>query len=500
MGALWPGFCRCWYQSAHYAADYPRAWEIDTAFDPRKANQSGSDEEDDGSSAEEEANVQAVPTQVGKDRRSAGFEDFLQFLELGCGGSPLQGYPAVIVILSSIPPSVGIDPLPTCYHSINTGFDVPQILLHSDSGVPASPFFSSFWAAVDGRALSALDRTAASAAFLSSLLECTIFMVQRVRNAREKAGNSGYGVDAEMELVRAQYSRVWEECTSRKLRVEEKVAGELVAKSLVRLNEIDSGICVPLPCCEELKQILSGVGLFDAAWGAFMPGMTVPFDSADSPNRQFLFSLLKAFRTVFVGGSHPLSVVDELFQRIVGGVLEQSRASLLSRTHDEDNHRILDVLLDLISTFGDDLFTGVDQAEVGMLISDNPSLYSYLVFVKALDRIILEHSSKILSLSSRLLTTYLSCRNNPTVTLELWRSLLESLPSQLIYTVLPYLLDAAERHTLPHHLKPAQNEFDKSISAIFSDAIGSANPDALPLLLRVIRYSGGLKYLNVLGV
>jgi hypothetical protein len=107
-GALLLGYYRCRYQSAHYVVDYPRAWETDTAFDPRKANQSGSDEEDDGSSAEEEANVQAVPTLVVKDRRSAGFADFLQFLELGCGGSPLQGYPAVIVILSSIPPSVGI--------------------------------------------------------------------------------------------------------------------------------------------------------------------------------------------------------------------------------------------------------------------------------------------------------------------------------------------------------------------------------------------------------
>ena len=66
--------------------------------------------------------------------------------------------------------------------------------------------------------------------------------------------------------------------------------------------------------------------------------------------------------------------------------------------------------------------------------------------------------------------------------------------------MLPYLLDAAEQHTLPHHLKPAQNEFDRSISAIFSDAMGAANPDALPLLLRVIRYSGRLKYLNALGV
>ena len=183
----------------------------------------------------------------------------MQFLELGCGGSPSQGYPAVIVILSSIPPSVGIHPPPSYCHFVNPCVNVLQILLYSDSGVPAGPFFSSFWAAVDGRALSALDRTAASAAFLGSLLECTAFVVRRVRNAREKAGNSGYSEDAEKELVRTQYSRVWEECTSRKLRVEEKVAGELVAKSLVRLNEIDEGIrVVPLALCEMLKQISSG--------------------------------------------------------------------------------------------------------------------------------------------------------------------------------------------------------------------------------------------------
>jgi hypothetical protein len=68
--------------------------------------------------------------------------------------------------------------------------------------------------------------------------------VRRVRNSREKVPNSGYGEDAEKELVRAQYSRVWEECTSRRLRVEERVAGELVANSLVKLGEIDTGIHV----------------------------------------------------------------------------------------------------------------------------------------------------------------------------------------------------------------------------------------------------------------
>jgi hypothetical protein len=66
--------------------------------------------------------------------------------------------------------------------------------------------------------------------------------------------------------------------------------------------------------------------------------------------------------------------------------------------------------------------------------------------------------------------------------------------------VLPFLLEAAERHALPDHLKPTQNEFDKSIGVMFSDAAGFANADALPLLLRVIRYSGALNYPNVLSV
>lgn len=98
----------------------------------------------------------------------------------------------------------------------------------------------------------------------------------------------------------------------------------------------------------------------------------------------------------------------------------------------------------------------------------------------------------MLSISPKLLTTYLSRRGDKEVTLKLWRTLLESLPTQPVYVVLPLLLDAAEKGALPEHLKPSQQEFDKSISAIFADAMASANADALPLLLRVIRYSGAL--------
>ena len=111
-----------------------------------------------------------------------------------------------------------------------------------------------------------------------------------------------------------------------------------------------------------------------------MPWMAVPSDSTDAPktNTQFLFPSLKSFRTVFVVGSHPRLVVDELFRRIMDGVLEQSRDALLARTLNEDNRRILDILLDLISTFGDNLFTGVGQAEV---VSYSPSCHLHLPFV-----------------------------------------------------------------------------------------------------------------------
>jgi hypothetical protein len=111
-----------------------------------------------------------------------------------------------------------------------------------------------------------------------------------------------------------------------------------------------------------------------------------------------------------------------------------------------------------------------------------------------------EHANRILSVSPKLLTTYLSRRADQVVTLELWRAVLGSLLSQPIYTALPPLLDEAERRALPDYLKPTQQEFDGSISVIFSDALGSTNPNALPLLLRVIRCSGALKYRVVSSV
>lgn len=34
------------------------------------------------------------------------YREFLQFLQLGCYGSPIQGYPVIVVVLSTIPTEV----------------------------------------------------------------------------------------------------------------------------------------------------------------------------------------------------------------------------------------------------------------------------------------------------------------------------------------------------------------------------------------------------------
>ena len=38
--------------------------------------------------------------------QSNAYRELLQFLQLGCFGTPEQGYPAIVIVLSTIPPSV----------------------------------------------------------------------------------------------------------------------------------------------------------------------------------------------------------------------------------------------------------------------------------------------------------------------------------------------------------------------------------------------------------
>lgn len=68
--------------------EYPRCWELDARFRP----------DADQSDCESDADSGLPP--------SIAYKEFLRFLELGCRGSPRQGYPALVIVLSTIPHSV----------------------------------------------------------------------------------------------------------------------------------------------------------------------------------------------------------------------------------------------------------------------------------------------------------------------------------------------------------------------------------------------------------
>lgn len=125
----------------------------------------------------------------------------------------------------------------------------------SSSGTASSldEFFTSFWAAIDARALSSLDRIPASTAFLSSFLECTAFLSRRIRNSPVEVAQSViFAKEAPLvdiitrlsQVVKEQYGRISEEIASRHLKVDYEKAGKLISDNLTSLEQIDQGISV----------------------------------------------------------------------------------------------------------------------------------------------------------------------------------------------------------------------------------------------------------------
>jgi hypothetical protein len=80
-----------------FLKEFPNAWGIEASY---------RDDDEDDESEEEYPN--GDETKIAPPGRPTAFQAFLQFLELGCGGAPVQGYPTVIIILSTIPSSVSM--------------------------------------------------------------------------------------------------------------------------------------------------------------------------------------------------------------------------------------------------------------------------------------------------------------------------------------------------------------------------------------------------------
>jgi hypothetical protein len=84
----------------HNSPEFPQSWTLD---DNKKDDEEDSDY---GPEAESDSELRHVTKTITPQKQpSQAYLEFLRFLQLGCS-SPLQGYPTVVIIISTIPSSV----------------------------------------------------------------------------------------------------------------------------------------------------------------------------------------------------------------------------------------------------------------------------------------------------------------------------------------------------------------------------------------------------------
>ncbi|KAI0036224.1 hypothetical protein K488DRAFT_41686 [Vararia minispora EC-137] len=422
VAVLWSAFCEPDVQVRGamltpwltFLKEFPSAWELEAAYrgDEGEDGEEGSEHEhEDASDEPKERIVSSEP--------SLAFRMFLQFLELGCNGSPLQSYPTILIILSTVPSWV-YDP---------------------SAPYPYASFLGSFWAAVDGQALSsAFEMQQIAAAFLSALLECTALLARRLRTGVLVHGESGDS--AAHALVREQYTRVWEEVSTGRLRVDPVQGATIVAKGLAALEADDAGC-------------------FNEAWDALAPALAA---DVRAPGLQFA----KTFHEAFADGTRPRAKADELVRSITASILASARDVLAQDTEGEVLEGRVDALLNLLETFGEALF---EDAQLAQDLHDTISNNFY----------------KLAGVSPQVLATYLTLGPDA----QLWHNLLSAISSRpaLAYTALPPLLEAAERGAFPKDLRPEGQALDGAVARLFEDTEEGRNAKALSLILRIVQHN-----------
>ncbi|VDB92351.1 unnamed protein product [Peniophora sp. CBMAI 1063] len=273
-----------WRPWLTFLKEFPAAWELEAVDRHEHDRDHESDHEEEQSDEEDENSEEPRPITHGSPSATTApkaFSDFLQFLELGCAGAPVQGYPTILIILTTIPTSILAAPDPVAPY-------------------PAHALFASFWGALAGRALGMLDRAAANAAFLSALLECAAFVTRRLRNA---------GTDtASTTLLQDQYGSAWDALIEGRLKLQDDAAGDIFARGLASLALADES-------------------LFNVAWDVIAPRLTAQTE----PNGVAkALALLGASRATFASDTHARRAADGLLHSVASAALSRAREALAS--------------------------------------------------------------------------------------------------------------------------------------------------------------------------
>ena len=216
------------------------------------------------------------------------------------------------------------------------------------------------WDAIDSRSLSSLQRSAASAALLSSLVECVAFLVKRLCNEK----GEGDGIAAEdseavaQRIIEEQIGRIWDSLSSNRLKVEETTSSNLIAKLLGSLHGRE-GKCLNL----RLRRIMTcpHSALFATAWETIAQRMK---ESRDL-NPLLVATLLRSLRNQSMSKAALESSVISLARGIMNQSVEDVRNDFTSTEYNIRSTKGLPFLVDMLSTFREELFTDVEITKVG---------------------------------------------------------------------------------------------------------------------------------------
>ncbi|KAK2461029.1 hypothetical protein APHAL10511_006970 [Amanita phalloides] len=415
-----------WQPLLTFLREYPDSWVIDSdkEIEDEDLDEESSDDANEGQ-------VKSTPAMIS--RSSSAYREFLKFLESGCAGSPIQGYPTILIILSTIP-----------------------INMLLTSSIPFSDLFTAMWMAVDSRALSSLQRSAASAAFLSSLIDCVLFIAKRLCNGEnEKEASGRVFLSAEdpqttaVLIIEEQTGRIWNSLCSNQLKVEEKKSSNMLSKFLASLHS-------------------GGEALFPPTWETVAKRVKETRDLNPLLNSTFLESLHDQFSIKAASKTLVTSLIRDIVQQSV----EDIRSDLTNLN--VEMIRGLPFLVNMINTVQEGLFMDPDMIE-------------------AVDGLLNEHAFLLLEHSSPLIRAYLEFRGDKEQCVKVWQALLSAVarqPQKGLVLMTP-VLTAAQNGHLPPYLRPRDNELDSLISKWVDDAVeGSLGVGDLPLIEQVLRVGG----------
>ncbi|THH03871.1 hypothetical protein EW145_g5943 [Phellinidium pouzarii] len=436
-----------WEPLLLFLTQFPKSWGIDrdgvfsvptSEENEGEGNEDAEENEDEGdaeSDASGEGNSSSIRTSDGipstpsrMPYHSEAYREFLQFLQLGCYGSPTQGYPTVVIILSTIPPSA-------CH-----------LHLWSDPEEWAD-LFISFWAALDGRALSSLERTANSAAFMSSLHECLILLIKRSRGSLKDASEDEVNEKKAMMnlFINGQMSRNWEELVSERLRADTDTAGKVLAQTLASLENLDDA-------------------LFASAWDPIASSVLASCKDQRATSSGFSLQLvlLKALVPTSRPGALSRRSLMSLVYIATGALCENCETHLQSQS--EESIGATQRLTEILQIFGTKAF------------GDS-------VLAKRIDELVQKNLSMILTSDPKLLLAYLALRNDTFICSSTWNAILKTMASDLTTQMqaLPILLGGAETGMLPSYLKPDDDEMDKMASRLIAIVIGGDEQNEMKL-------------------